>query len=127
MVKNIFLSDKIVQDFLTSSIYFLLPLAVGCLFSVYERLAAVFQQMLLHFFQIRDIKDDVDYYIDNCLEPDFTENDMIYDDIDGLEEMLLDVRISTIFELKKTLFLIINDYFYSTCVQPFTFYYKTDF
>ncbi len=44
-------------------------------------------------FQIRDIKDDVDYYIDNCLEPDFTENDMIYDDIDGLEEMLLDVSV----------------------------------
>jgi hypothetical protein len=43
-------------------------------------------------FQIRDIKDDVDYYIDNCMEPDFTENDMIYDDIDGLEEMLLEVR-----------------------------------
>ncbi len=42
-------------------------------------------------FQIRDIQEDVDYYIDNCLEPDFTENDMIYDDIDGLEEMLLDV------------------------------------
>ena len=43
-------------------------------------------------FQIRDIKDDVDYYIDNCQEPDFTENDMIYDDIEGLEEMLLEVR-----------------------------------
>ncbi len=46
----------------------------------------------LCLFQIRDIKDDVDYYIDNCMEPDFTENDMIYDDIDGLEEMLLEVR-----------------------------------
>ena len=43
--------------------------------------------------QIKDIKDDVEYYIDNCQDPDFTENEMIYDDIDGLEEMLLDVRI----------------------------------
>ena len=42
--------------------------------------------------QIKDIKDDVEYYIDNCQDPDFTENEMIYDDIDGLEEMLLDVR-----------------------------------
>ena len=41
--------------------------------------------------QIKDIKDDVEYYIDNCQDPDFTENEMIYDDIDGLEEMLLDV------------------------------------
>jgi CCR4-NOT transcriptional regulation complex NOT5 subunit len=49
-------------------------------------------QTRIHAFQIRDIQEDVDYYIDNCLEPDFTENDMIYDDIDGLEEMLLEVR-----------------------------------
>ena len=44
----------------------------------------------------------MDYYIDNCLEPDFTENDMIYDDIDGLEEMLLDVRIFTPFYLPNS-------------------------
>ncbi len=50
-----------------------------------------FKTVIFLFLQIRDIKDDVDYYIDNCLEPDFTENDMIYDDIEGLEEMLLDV------------------------------------
>ena len=41
--------------------------------------------------QIKDIKDDLEYYIENCQDPDFMENDMIYDDIDGLEEMLLDV------------------------------------
>jgi len=41
--------------------------------------------------QIKDIKDDVDDYIENCQEPDFVENEYIYDDIDGLEEMLLDV------------------------------------
>jgi CCR4-NOT transcription complex subunit 3 len=42
-------------------------------------------------FQIKDIKDDVEYYIESCQEPDFAENENIYDDIDGLEEMLLDV------------------------------------
>ncbi len=41
--------------------------------------------------QIKDIKEDVEYYIENCQEPDFAENEMIYDDIEGLEEMLLDV------------------------------------
>ena len=43
------------------------------------------------FLQIKDIKDDVEYYIENCQETDFTENEMVYDDIDGLEEMLLDL------------------------------------
>ncbi|CAB4061860.1 CNOT3 [Lepeophtheirus salmonis] len=41
--------------------------------------------------QIKDIKDDIEYYIENCQDPDFTENECMYDDIDGLEEMLLDV------------------------------------
>ena len=53
----------------------------------------VYKNKFPYLFQIRDIRDDVDYYIDNCLEPDFTENDMIYDDIEGLEEMLLDVSV----------------------------------
>ena len=44
-------------------------------------------------FQIKDIKDDVEYYIENCREPDFMDNDMLYDDIDGLEEMLLEVNV----------------------------------
>lgn len=41
--------------------------------------------------QIKDIKDDVEYYIENCQEPDFQENEFIYTEIDGLEEMLLEV------------------------------------
>ena len=46
--------------------------------------------------QIKDIKDDVEYYIENCQEPDFCENDMMYDDIDGFEEMMLDLsNVST--------------------------------
>ena len=49
--------------------------------------------MFSPFFQIKDIKDDVEYYIENCREPDFMDNDMLYDDIDGLEEMLLEVNV----------------------------------
>ena len=40
--------------------------------------------------QIKDIKDDLEYYIENCRDPDFMENDMLYEDIDGLEEMQLE-------------------------------------
>ena len=50
------------------------------------------------FLQIKDIKDDVEYYIENCQEDDFTENEMVYDDIDGLEEMLLDLSNVSIIE-----------------------------
>ena len=50
------------------------------------------------FLQIKDIREDVEYYIENCQEPDFAENEMIYDDIEGLEEMLLDVsNVSCLF------------------------------
>ena len=51
-----------------------------------------FNIMLFYYqIQIKDIKDDVEYYIENCQDDDFTENEMVYDDIDGLEEMLLDL------------------------------------
>ena len=39
--------------------------------------------------QIKKIHDDVEYYIDSSQEPDFEENEFIYDDIDGLEEVEL--------------------------------------
>jgi CCR4-NOT transcription complex subunit 3 len=39
--------------------------------------------------QIKKIRDDVEYYIDSSQEPDFEENEYIYDDIDGLEEVEL--------------------------------------
>jgi CCR4-NOT transcription complex subunit 3 len=39
--------------------------------------------------QIKKIHDDVEYYIDSSQEPDFEENEYIYDDIDGLEEVEL--------------------------------------
>lgn len=37
--------------------------------------------------QIRRIKDDVDYYIDSSQDPDFEENEYLYDDITGLDEV----------------------------------------
>lgn len=39
--------------------------------------------------QIKRIKDDVEYYIDSSLEPGFEENEYIYDDIRGLDEIEL--------------------------------------
>ncbi|XP_053673335.1 CCR4-NOT transcription complex subunit 3 [Anopheles nili] len=42
--------------------------------------------------QIKKIKEDVEYYIDSSQEPDFEENEFIYDDIIGLD----DVEISGI-------------------------------
>ena len=45
--------------------------------------------------QIKDIQEDIDNYIENSQEPDFFENEYIYDDIEGLEDMLLDVSIIT--------------------------------
>jgi len=41
--------------------------------------------------QIKDIQEDIDNYIENSQEPDFFENEYIYADIEGLEEMLLDL------------------------------------
>merc|ERR1719273_3064589 len=56
-----------------------------------ETLLRMVSNDTVNFNQIKDIKDDVEYYIDNCQESDFTENEMVYDDIDVLEEMLLDL------------------------------------
>ena len=85
----------------------------GCFLNWGVRILDRCSNLLLFVFQIRDIQEDVDYYIDNCLEPDFTENDMIYDDIDGLEEMLLDVRIFTFLSL----FPIYQIYLLLHCIQ----------
>ena len=44
---------------------------------------------LLAFLQIRRIRDDIEYYIESSQEPDFEENEYIYDDIIGLDEIEL--------------------------------------
>ena len=46
--------------------------------------------------QIKDIQEDIDNYIENSQEPDFFENEFIYEDIEGLEEMLLDVMLNIV-------------------------------
>ena len=53
--------------------------------------------------QIKDIQEDIDNYIENSQEPDFFENEFIYEDIEGLEEMLLDVmhEVVMIFSLSQ--------------------------
>jgi len=35
---------------------------------------------------VKKIKDDVDYYLESNQEPDYEENEFLYDDIEGLEE-----------------------------------------
>jgi len=55
-----------------------------------ETLLRMLDNDTVEIHQIKDIKDDLEYYIENCRDPDFMENDMLYEDIDGLEEMLLD-------------------------------------
>lgn len=41
--------------------------------------------------QIKKIKEDVEYYIESSQEPDFEENEYIYDDIIGLDEVEISV------------------------------------
>ena len=62
-----------------------------------ETLLRMLDNDTVEIHQIKDIKDDLEYYIENCRDPDFMENDMLYEDIDGLEEMLLDVGLNFLF------------------------------
>ena len=57
--------------------------------------------------QIKDIQEDIDNYIENSQEPDFFENEFIYEDIEGLEEMLLDVMLNSRFLLMIIPFTIL--------------------
>ena len=41
--------------------------------------------------QIKDIKEDIEYYLETCREPDFEENELLYEDIDGLDDMLQEI------------------------------------
>ena len=49
----------------------------------------------LFLLQVKSIQDDVDHYYDSCLEPDFEENDYIYDDLDLDIEEISECRIWT--------------------------------
>ncbi|XP_061716541.1 CCR4-NOT transcription complex subunit 3 isoform X3 [Cydia pomonella] len=54
-----------------------------------ETLLRMLDNMSVEVEQIKRIKDDVEYYIDSYLEPGFEENEYIYDDINGLDEIEL--------------------------------------
>lgn len=52
-----------------------------------ETLLRMLDNESVNIDQIKKIHDDVEYYIDSSQEPDFEENEYIYDDIDGLDEV----------------------------------------
>ncbi|CAG4959171.1 unnamed protein product [Parnassius apollo] len=54
-----------------------------------ETLLRMLDNMSVEVEQIKRIKDDVEYYIVSSLEPGYEENDYIYDDINGLDEIEL--------------------------------------
>ena len=54
-----------------------------------ETLLRMLDNMSVEVDTIKKIKDDVEYYIESSQEPDFEENEYIYDDIIGLDEVEL--------------------------------------
>lgn len=54
-----------------------------------ETLLRMLDNMSVEVSQIRRIKDNVEYYIESSQEPDFEDNEFIYDDIIGLDEVEL--------------------------------------
>ncbi|EEZ99732.2 CCR4-NOT transcription complex subunit 3 isoform X1 [Tribolium castaneum] len=54
-----------------------------------ETLLRMLDNMSVEVSQIRRIKDNVEYYIECSQEPDFEDNEFIYDDIIGLDEVEL--------------------------------------
>lgn len=54
-----------------------------------ETLLRMLDNMSVEVSQIRRIKDDIEYYIESSQDPDFEENEYIYDDIIGLDEIEL--------------------------------------
>lgn len=54
-----------------------------------DNMSVEVEQFAPFMLQIRRIKDDVEYYIDSSQEPGFEENEYIYDDIRGLDEIEL--------------------------------------
>lgn len=54
-----------------------------------ETLLRMLDNTAVEVGQIKKIKDDVEYYIEASQDPDFEENEFIYDDIIGLDEIEL--------------------------------------
>lgn len=49
--------------------------------------------------QIKKIKDDVEYYVESCQEPDFEENEFVYDDLEleNMQDFLAKTRAALAF------------------------------
>lgn len=54
-----------------------------------ETLLRMLDNMSVEVSQIKAIKDDVEFYIESSQDPDFEENEYLYDDIIGLDEVEL--------------------------------------
>ncbi|XP_074032938.1 CCR4-associated factor Not3 isoform X6 [Leptinotarsa decemlineata] len=54
-----------------------------------ETLLRMLDNMSVEVEQIKNIKDDVEYYIESHAEPDFADNEFIYDEITGMDEVEL--------------------------------------
>lgn len=66
---------------------------------------AIFSLQLKKFLsQVKKIKDDVEYYMDEHQDPDFEENEFLYEDIEGLDEVIqLDDTVGVIGGLPSSL------------------------
>lgn len=47
-----------------------------------ETLLRMLDNSTIEVDQIKKIKDDVEYYVDSSQDPDFKENEFLYDDLD---------------------------------------------
>ncbi|KAL3268185.1 hypothetical protein HHI36_007311 [Cryptolaemus montrouzieri] len=52
-----------------------------------ETLLRMLDNMSVEVSQIKTIKDNVEYYVESSQEPDFEDNEFIYDDIIGLDDL----------------------------------------
>lgn len=74
--------------------------------------------------QIKKIKDDVEYYIESSQDPDFEENEFIYEDLEleDMQEFLSKARLCSksfivlILSFNDQLLLKIHFYFVKKCI-----------
>lgn len=75
--------------------------------SKFETLLRMLDNDSVNIDQIKNIRDDVEYYIGSSEEPDFEENEFLYDDIDGLAEVELSGEISSFRLLLNEMFTLL--------------------
>ncbi len=67
----------------------------------------------LEVSEVKDLQDDLNYYLESNQEPDFAENEMMYDDLD-----LEDVQIYQTPRKQKTCSKLLHSY---TCAVAMVF------